>query len=118
MKKVLLVCLISTSGQLFGQESNENSLTLTKEFIKRIFDMQPFDSIARLTTLDKNISAKAEFCAAYYLITNLRLQIQNEKYSYEKLSYIPYAALPSFKRTLVYEKFLEEVPREVDLSSV
>ncbi len=109
MKQVITIVLILSAGpQLYGQETNDNQnrLLLVKEFTRRVFDMQPFDSIVKLTTLNKNLpKAQFKYKAAYFTVAMLQCKIHGRKYPpYSELSYIPYLALSKPQRTLIYDK--------------
>ena len=119
-KIIILILVIGVRSQLFGQgASSQNQLTLTKEFVRRVFDMEPFDSISKLTTLNNDLPLRRfKYSAAYFSILILQLQIDKENYPYSDLSYIPYTALSGKQRTLVYEGFMDGIPNGIDLSAI
>src|ERR1041385_5155688 len=121
MKRIVLLILMVVAGTQLVLGQGENSqLTLTKEFIRRVFDMQPFDSIAKYTTLRKDLPlARFKYSSAYLATLFLQLQIQDKKYHYLDLSYIPYLALSGRQRTLVYDKSaIDGSQNNKDLSAI
>lgn len=121
MKKLLIVILLlSIQIMTLAQDLNhEKQLMLAKEFMRMVFDMQSFDSISKLTTLNKDLPlARFKYSSAYFSLIILRLQIVKNKCSYPDLSYIPYLLLQQDKRTLVYEKLIDGVPNGIDLSMI
>lgn len=108
MKLVLAIILIYTARhQSYGQETDDrqNQLILTKEFMRRVFDMQPFDSIAKCTTLSMDLPlARFKYSAAYFSILHLQLQVVHKNYYCSDLSYVPYLALSPAQRTLFEDK--------------
>src|SRR5258706_3350306 len=107
MKKIIILLLISV--RLFGQDINDqSSLIHTKEFMRMICDLRPFDSIAELTTLSRDLPlVRFKYTTAYFSITILQLRIKEKNYNYSDFSYIPYSSLPPEKRTLIYEKIIK-----------
>jgi len=120
MKRIIITVffICGFTFQSYAQEAdNERTLTLAKEFMRRVFDMQPFDTLSKLTTLNKDLpKARIKYSSAYFAIVMLQLQLQ--KYSYSDLSYIPYLILPTNQRNLVYERFIDGKPEGIDLSTV
>jgi hypothetical protein len=120
MNKVILIILISICplSTLAQQQINEK-LVVAKKFMKMVFDIRPFDSISMLTTLNKSSpNARSEYASAYLLIVNLQLEINRNKYTYADLSYVPYNFLNIDQRTLVYEKFIDGIPSDINLEDI
>ncbi len=118
MKKIVILLLIPL--RLLGQDvNNQSSLFRTKEFMRKVCDLQPFDSIAELTTLSKDLPlARFKYSTAYFSITILQLRIKKNNYSYSNFSYIPYSSLPLERRTLIHEKFFDGRPNRIDIDSI
>jgi len=63
--------------------------------------MNSFDSISKLTTLNKDLPLRRfKYSAAYFSTLILQMQIDKKSYEYSDLSYIPYSALPQAQKTL------------------